>query len=411
MSEFTYNHNGQTFLTNPGAWLYNGASSHRWPIFNSGDLTDVTNSIYTHNGTHPTMNDINDDFGVLPGFKLEVFTNGGYGGTKHTIDNTTGTTILYKNNDETTPAVAYDVVSSVRLYYKGTELKTIAPNFAISGAHSIIQGSTYSFIYILGDTSFNYSGSESALTDISMLIVGGGGSGGGDGGSWGSGGGGGGEVAMGTITINANQDYSIYVGQGGSASNGGYSSIYNQSNSKIVEVYGGGRGTDNPGTRHSGASSGVASGAGGSGVDATRGTANGHDDTSIYTFYSNNGGSGLIVNFVYGSINAGGGGGGGAGSEGNNASGLEGGNGGNGIQWLDTSGGNGEYYGGGGAGQGHDSKSNTATGGIGGGGSTNGNSGAANTGGGGGARQGSSGYASGGSGVVVFRVTNAQLNS
>jgi hypothetical protein len=402
MSEFTYNHNGQTFLTNPGAWLYNGASSHRWPIFNSGDLTDVTNSIYTHNGTHPTMNDINDDFGVLPGFKLEVFTHGGYGGTKHTIDNTTGTTILYKNNDETTPAVAYDVVSSVRLYYKGTELKTIAPNFAISGAHSIIQGSTYSFIYILGDTSFKYSGSESALTDISMLIVGGGGSGGGDGGYTGGGGGGGGEVDMGTITINANQDYSIYVGAGGSASNGSYTSIYNQSNTKIVEVYGGGRGTDNPGTRHSGASSGVASGAGGSGADVTHGTANGHTDTSIYTFYSNNGGSGYP--------GRGGGGGGGAGASGGTASGWEGGNGGNGIQWLDTSGGNGEYYGGGGAGQGVNDYPNRSSGGTGGGG-RDGNSGTANTGGGGSARQGSSGYASGGSGVVVFRVTNAQLNS
>ena len=113
MSEFTYNHNGQTFLTNPGAWLYNGASSHRWPIFNSGDLTDVTNSIYTHNGTHPTMNDINDDFGVLPGFKLEVFTHGGRNNTNKGdggYQNTGGQLGIYTGSESNVHSKAHQVL-------------------------------------------------------------------------------------------------------------------------------------------------------------------------------------------------------------------------------------------------------------------------------------------------------------
>ena len=214
MSGFNYSHNGLTMSSRPGAWMYDGAA-HAWPIFNSGDLTDVTNSIYTHNGSYPPLNNTDDAWAVLPGFKLELFFNGDNGGSKYTLDNTDGATYLTKKNEDINSSFARNQISSVRLYYKGTELKTIAPNFAISGVYSVIQGPTYSFIYILGDSSFNYSGSEAALTDISMLIVGGGGSGGRDHGYSGAGGGGGGEVGIGSITITANQDYSIYIGDGG----------------------------------------------------------------------------------------------------------------------------------------------------------------------------------------------------
>ena len=430
MSGFNYSHNGLTFLSSPGAWMYDD-STHAWPIFNSGDLTDVTNSIYKHNGSHPPLNNLDDAWAVLPGFKLEVFFDTGYGGSKYTLDNTDGATYLTKKNEDINSSFERNKISSVRLYYKGTELKTIAPNFAISGAHSIIQGSTYSFIYILGDTSFNYSGSESELTDISMLIVGGGGSGGRDHGYSGAGGGGGGEVGIGSITITKDQDYSIYIGDGGTYRT--LNSTLSHLNSyteirygtQLYIAYGGGQGA---GDHSAGTSTeflnGIGSGGGGSGYTTNPNRQPGGSGRQIETIignsnltsYTNNGGNGYW--------NWGGGGGGGAGSNGSTTNQWRGGSGGNGIQWLDSSGGDGRYYGGGGAGIRDDGNTDTSPkGGKGGGGgmSSNGydtnysfwgSNGAPNTGGGGSGRQGGvhSSWA-GGSGVVVFRVTNAQLDS
>lgn len=438
MSGFNYSHNGLTMSSRPGAWMYDGAA-HAWPIFNSGDLTDVTNSIYTHNGSYPPLNNTDDAWAVLPGFKLELFFNGDNGGSKYTLDNTDGATYLTKKNEDINSSFARNQISSVRLYYKGTELKTIAPNFAISGVYSVIQGPTYSFIYILGDSSFNYSGSEAALTDISMLIVGGGGSGGRDHGYSGAGGGGGGEVGIGSITITANQDYSIYIGDGGTFKLNNYATSDPNSITQIItpnssyHAYGGGQGA---GDYRAGSleyyDSGdvdsvyVGSGGGGSGFvtypnrqpggnGGTRELING------ITYYANNGGNGIS--------NWGGGGGGGAGSNGSTTNQWRGGSGGNGIQWLDSSGGDGRYYGGGGAGIRDEGNNDTSPkGGKGGGGgmSSNGydsnygyygSNGAPNTGGGGSGRQRhpffEDNYISwaGGSGVVVFRVTNAQLDS
>jgi len=78
---FTYTINGATIPIFPGAWMITGPAS--LPIFSSID--DYRNYF---------MNDTDDGYLVMPGFKLIVYRDF-YASTTNTYDNTPGTTIKY----------------------------------------------------------------------------------------------------------------------------------------------------------------------------------------------------------------------------------------------------------------------------------------------------------------------------
>mgnify|MGYP003682010977 CR=1 FL=1 len=100
---------------NPGAWMFDGTSSNRFPILHSASSINNTNMILT-DGTSYLSNDIDDVWFVLPGYKCEVYQHGGYGGIVSTYDNTYGTTVLVKKSSRSNDA------SSVKLFFKGTQL-------------------------------------------------------------------------------------------------------------------------------------------------------------------------------------------------------------------------------------------------------------------------------------------------
>lgn len=228
-----------------------------------------------------------------------------------------------------------------------------------------------------------------------LLLVAAGGFGGNDGGYWGSGGGGAGEVAMGSYDWTSSTIYDIEIGKP-IRGKSGKNSYIRDNGKNIIEVWGGGRGMDNPHTAHNKRKD-IGSGAGGSGahtwapaVDTDEKKAK--NQSQYFTFYSNRGG--------HGGGGRGGGGGGGAGGKGGNRWGWEGGDGGIGIKWPI----NDQWYGGGGAAQGVNDYANKRKGGKGGGGGGGWPwSGTPNTGGGGSAAQGRTGEAGyGGSGVCIF---------
>jgi hypothetical protein len=219
------------------------------------------------------------------------------------------------------------------------------------------------------------------------LIVGGGGS---AGASYSSGGGGGGGFVLTTTTLNTGT-YSVFVGAGGSNSNGQTSSL----NTTIA--YGGGKGGDNNQIGSNGASGG---GGGHYGGGSYAG------GVAIYGTQGNNGGTGSF---------GAGGAGGGAGFIGLNATSPNvGGNGGNGLPSPIS--GIINYYGGGGGGGAI--YGTRGTGGLGGGGrggvQTDGTgpsqTGSANTGGGaGGSGENYGNGANGGSGIVIIRYPGPQI--
>ena len=116
MSGFNYVIDNNTFLSTPGAWLYDGGTSNRWPIFKSGNLIEL----FTNNGTAPSINDIDDAWAVLPGFKLELYVNTDYGGSQYTLDNTSGTKFLTQTIGVI--GVGTNTISSVKLYHNGNLL-------------------------------------------------------------------------------------------------------------------------------------------------------------------------------------------------------------------------------------------------------------------------------------------------
>lgn len=229
-----------------------------------------------------------------------------------------------------------------------------------------------------------------------LLLVAAGGFGGNDGGYWGSGGGGAGEVAMGSYDWTSSSIYDIEIGEP-IRGKSGKNSYIRDNGKNIIEVWGGGRGMDNPHTAHDKMKrKDIGGGAGGSGahtwapaVDTAEKKAK--NKSQYFTFYSNRGG--------HGGGARGGGGGGGAGGVGGNRWGWEGGDGGIGIKWPI----NDQWYGGGGAAQGVNDYANRRRGGKGGGGGGGSWGGARNTGGGASAAQGRTGEAGyGGSGVCIF---------
>ena len=117
MSGFNYVIGDNTFLSTSGAWLYDGGgNTNRWPIFKSGNLTEL----FTYTGTAPNINEIDDAWAVLPGFKLQLYESIDYGGSPYTLDNTSGTKFLTQKilNISGNP----NSIQSVKLYYNGTLL-------------------------------------------------------------------------------------------------------------------------------------------------------------------------------------------------------------------------------------------------------------------------------------------------
>lgn len=114
MSGFNYVIGNNTFLSTPGAWLYYGGNTNRWPIFKSGNLTEL------FDGTAQNINDKDDAWAVLPGFKLELYVNIDYGGSQYTLDNTSGTKVLTQLIGDI--GGSSNSISSVKLYHNGNLL-------------------------------------------------------------------------------------------------------------------------------------------------------------------------------------------------------------------------------------------------------------------------------------------------
>lgn len=401
---FTEDISGTTIPSFPGAYVFRGAYSDARtgliPIY-----TSIPN--FTANGLTEIMNDKDDTVLVLPGFSLTMYLDINYGGTTTMIDNIYGTDIMMYPTRIS--------ASSCKLFYKFNngfnEVSSLVWNVSYGNyvypSFLTYDNSEYTlFIFKSPNRSsisstFTYTGT----TDISahVLVVGGGGSAGFDGGYAGSGGGGAGEVAIGTMTLESNTLYNIFVGGGGynheapttiktgAVSGNGSDSYISIGNTDVVRVWGGGRGTDNAGTGKSGGSSG-----GGAYGTYQAPAATKHNNTSLITYYANIGGNGNSY---------GGGGGGGAGGAGGGAGQYQGGQGGIGIIWLVNT----TYYGGGGAGRGDDGQPASVVGGAGGGGNNNG-SGTDGSGGGGGANGGAN-WGAGGSGTVIIAIKNTDFIS
>jgi hypothetical protein len=94
----------------PGAYLVNGTTSstnqlYQLPIF--GTASNVSNMGFGN---------ADDIYYVLPGYKLLIYSNIDFGGTLQTIDNTTGTKIMYKN------ASTANSCQSIKMYYNNDEI-------------------------------------------------------------------------------------------------------------------------------------------------------------------------------------------------------------------------------------------------------------------------------------------------
>lgn len=274
----------------------------------------------------------------------------------------------------------------------------------------------YTLYTFTGNGTFQTTSTVSAQT----LIVGGGG-GGGRQGNGGGGGGGAGAVGIGSLTFENNINYTITIGNGGSAANNTNSYVAsNGGNSTIIGgtitqlALGGGRGKK--GYELDPPPSGDGGSGGGSGTINVPGevvVVTTNVPSNALTYYGNRGGTSTAY-----TASGGGGGGGGAVSEGGSGAGAiirnAGGAGGNGILWTV----NNNRYGGGGGGGGNP----RGIGGSGGGGNGCGYSttdiatpGTQNTGGGGGGGLGVGGVnwdqspASGGSGIVIIAVLSSNL--
>jgi hypothetical protein len=90
----------------PGAYLMNGVNPGvgSFPIFCSINYSTFG------------MNDIDDNYLVMPGYKIIVYVNDNYGGNSTTIDNTASSSILFQATSNVNQG------SSCKLYYNGVEI-------------------------------------------------------------------------------------------------------------------------------------------------------------------------------------------------------------------------------------------------------------------------------------------------
>ena len=337
-----------------------------------------------------------------------------------------GSSADISGSDETGTGQVYDVLrytqlnpedasSAGSLQYTGT----IYDTQVYSGIfHPYAAGGTITDVTIGGITyrvhAFTTVGTSTLVLpetrDCDVLLVAGGGGGGGVTGTGASGGGGAGGLVFNTYSALQGQQYSIVVGDGGTAGGDALENGGNGGNTTgfgLTAEGGGGGGGSSDGTTW------LAGSAGGSGGGGGGGDANPNGAGGAATQPGTNSGVTTDAGFAGGASasSAGdcGGGGGGAGEVGDTFQGLDVGNGYNiqGGDGLDMSsyfttafGDNGYFAGGGGAFARNDNISRA--GGLGGGGA-GASSGTANTGGGGGGRDADVTAGAGGSGIVLIR--------
>jgi hypothetical protein len=105
----SYLYNGVPIM--PGAYLVNGASNTQNELFQLPIFGSV--SILSDMG----FQNQDDAYYVLPGYKLVIYPDNNFGGTiTQTLDNTSGTKIMYSNT------ASFNNAQSVKLYYKNEEL-------------------------------------------------------------------------------------------------------------------------------------------------------------------------------------------------------------------------------------------------------------------------------------------------
>ena len=93
-------------------------------IINDSDATNTESTVYIYTSISnlsdaylpkvDSHDNVDDYFIVMPGYKLTVYTDNGYGGSSYTIDNTIGIEPSFKKSNTGTANTA----SSVKLYYK-----------------------------------------------------------------------------------------------------------------------------------------------------------------------------------------------------------------------------------------------------------------------------------------------------
>jgi hypothetical protein len=246
--------------------------------------------------------------------------------------------------------------------------------------------------YHNGTSWYAITAVNTAVYDVSYLVVAGGGGGGA---AWGGGGGAGGFRTASGFSITSGVAYTVTVGAGGGGGANGSDSVFS-----TITSAGGGGGGANTGVGLAGGSGG-----GGGGNEVGSSPAGGAGNTpSTSPSQGNNGGVGSSGFYLPAA------GGGGAGAVGGNGAGGTGsaGSGGNGTA-SSISGSSVTYAGGGGGAQygGSWGAGGTGGGGRGGANGTAAVSGTANTGGGGGGA-GNSTVGSGGSGIVIISYPGAQ---
>ena len=103
-----------------GAIMYNGGPTgipHSYPFFTSQpNISALPGVDMNGNATTINMENVDDYWHVMPGYKLELFDNTSYNTLLFTYDNTTGITPV--NYKPTTP----NAISSLKLYYKNVLL-------------------------------------------------------------------------------------------------------------------------------------------------------------------------------------------------------------------------------------------------------------------------------------------------
>ena len=404
-----------------GAIMYNGNSSALvscYPFFTSrSNFTALPSLSSSGTATTISINDVDDYWTVMPGYKLEVYNGMFYSaGILLTGDNTTGVVPV---NYTISPA---NQASSIKLYFNNTLIQdpgdsvplfngssVTVSNYATT-TYDIAFGTTYYHVYefYTGSTgTLSFTGSSN-VSNIQCLLVGGGGGGGNYfSGNTGAGGGGAGTFAHATFTAIPGSTFTITVGAGGAGGGGNsnnpglvgsLTSITRTVNSVVDATLnaggGGGGGSLNGQT---GNNQSYGSSAGGYGTNsatlATSYTATGSAFTVI-TAATFRGGSGV-------GSGTGGGGGGGAGAAGSNGAFLGGGGpGGAGRAWTVIPA---RSFAGGGGGM-NSTNGGTAGGGGTGGGGAGYSSATPNTGSGGGASFGGTAGGSGGSGICIIAI-------
>jgi hypothetical protein len=421
MSFLNFNKNPVAY----GAIMYNGSAAGGiascYPFFTSRtDIGALTSRSTSSSGTI-TIDNIDDYWTVMPGYKLLVYTNPNYTTLSLTGDNTSSVSpVTYAMNPN------FNLASSIQLYYN---------NILINDPNPIkLTATNYATTYTLTYNSANYrvyefqTGSTGTLSvpaginnlNILALLIGGGGGGGNYFTAQATASAGGGAGAFVTTTINAEpgSTFSITVGQGGngaaaSTTNAGTfgsptsisRSVGGVSDAVLTVGGGGGGGAASANTGTIGTIYGSTGGTGGrttggttdarvaSNAAGTAYTVTGSAFTGIYAYVSTGGNS---------SHTGGGGGGGGAGGTGGNASGAyPGGKGGDGLSWGVI--GSSRLFAGGGGGMNSTLGGTAGAGGTGGGGAGYASA-TAHTGSGGGSGFSGTAGGNGGSGICIIAV-------